>query len=42
MATGSTIYRKPRIGMWKALEEQFNDGVTVDMKLSFYVGDAGT
>lgn len=41
MATGSNMYRKPRIGMWKALVEQFNDDVPVDMKLSFYVGDAG-
>jgi bifunctional polynucleotide phosphatase/kinase len=40
MATGPTIYRKPRLGMWKALEEKFNDGVKIDRTQSFYVGDA--
>lgn len=40
IATGSTIYRKPRTGMWKLLEERFNDGVKIDISASFYCGDA--
>ncbi|CRL02547.1 CLUMA_CG015864, isoform A [Clunio marinus] len=40
MATGSTIFRKPRIGMWEALETSFNDGIKIDRSQSFYVGDA--
>lgn len=40
IATGSTIYRKPRTGMWKLLEERFNDGIKIDRNASFYVGDA--
>lgn len=40
IATGSTIYRKPRIGMWEALANSFNDGVTIDKNQAFFVGDA--
>lgn len=39
-ATGPNMYRKPRTGMWEALQNDFNDGVEIDMKQSFYVGDA--
>lgn len=39
VATGSTIFRKPRVGMWQALVER-NGGLPVDLKLSWYVGDA--
>ncbi|KAG7223069.1 hypothetical protein INR49_015828, partial [Caranx melampygus] len=40
VATGPGIYRKPVMGMWNHLCEKVNDGVTVDKKNSFYVGDA--
>uniref|UniRef100_A0A1B0D571 PNK FHA domain-containing protein n=2 Tax=Phlebotomus papatasi TaxID=29031 RepID=A0A1B0D571_PHLPP len=40
ISTGKGIYRKPMIGMWRKLEEEFNDGVKIDMKESFFVGDA--
>lgn len=40
IATGRTKFRKPRIAMWEALQEKFNDGVVIDMNQSFYVGDA--
>lgn len=40
MATGPTLYRKPRTGMWEALEQQFNNGISIDKNQSFYVGDA--
>lgn len=40
IATGYTKFRKPRIGMWEALEHQMNDGVSVDRYESFFVGDA--
>ncbi|XP_059622603.1 uncharacterized protein F21D5.5 [Phlebotomus argentipes] len=40
IATGSGIYRKPMIGMWRTLEEKFNDGIRIDMQESFFVGDA--
>lgn len=33
-------YRKPKPGMWHALEKHFNSGISVDMDQSFYVGDA--
>jgi bifunctional polynucleotide phosphatase/kinase len=32
-------YRKPSIGMWKLLTNN-NEGIEIDMKQSFYVGDA--
>ncbi|XP_055693812.1 uncharacterized protein F21D5.5 [Lutzomyia longipalpis] len=40
ISTGKGIYRKPMVGMWRLLEERFNDGVKIDMKESFFVGDA--
>uniref|UniRef100_A0A671THC4 Polynucleotide kinase 3'-phosphatase n=1 Tax=Sparus aurata TaxID=8175 RepID=A0A671THC4_SPAAU len=40
VAAGPGIYRKPVMGMWNHLCEKANDGVTVDQKQSFYVGDA--
>lgn len=40
IATGPTIYRKPRIGMWQLLQNRFNDDVKIDMTVSFFVGDA--
>ncbi|XP_031835451.2 polynucleotide kinase 3'-phosphatase [Nomia melanderi] len=39
IATGSSIYRKPAIGMWQQLEKN-NDSVPIDKDSSFYVGDA--
>lgn len=40
VSTASTIFRKPRIGMFQALENQFNDDIKIDRTVSFYVGDA--
>ncbi|GAB0095715.1 Polynucleotide kinase 3 phosphatase [Sergentomyia squamirostris] len=40
ISTGKGIYRKPMVGMWRTLEEQFNDSVKIDMTKSFFVGDA--
>lgn len=40
IATGSTTYRKPRVGMWEALSSDFNDGVVIDKNQSFFIGDA--
>jgi bifunctional polynucleotide phosphatase/kinase len=40
ISTGTTIYRKPRTKMWETLQNQFNEGVPIDMTLSFFVGDA--
>jgi bifunctional polynucleotide phosphatase/kinase len=41
-ATGQDRYRKPRIGMWEELLEDYDleKEVDVDMNESFYVGDA--
>ncbi|CAI9757127.1 unnamed protein product [Fraxinus pennsylvanica] len=33
-------FRKPKPGMWKIMEKQFNSGLPIDMDRSFYVGDA--
>lgn len=33
-------FRKPKPGMWKIMEKEFNSGLPVDMNQSFYVGDA--
>lgn len=36
-----SIYRKPEVGMWELMEKQLaREGITVDKKGSFYVGDA--
>ncbi|XP_014665747.1 PREDICTED: bifunctional polynucleotide phosphatase/kinase-like [Priapulus caudatus] len=40
VSTGSGVYRKPMLGMWRHLCERGNDGVPVDAAASFYVGDA--
>lgn len=40
IATGKSIYRKPIPGMWNVLMDMKNDGVSIDKKNSFYVGDA--
>lgn len=33
-------FRKPKTGMWRIMEQQFNSGILIDMDQSFYVGDA--
>ncbi|KAK4387138.1 Polynucleotide 3'-phosphatase ZDP [Sesamum angolense] len=33
-------FRKPKPGMWRIMEREFNSGLEVDMDQSFYVGDA--
>lgn len=33
-------FRKPKPGMWRLMEENFNSGIAVDRNQSFYVGDA--
>ncbi|KAK9143898.1 hypothetical protein Syun_013298 [Stephania yunnanensis] len=33
-------FRKPKPGMWRIMEQQFNSGIAIDMDQSFYVGDA--
>ncbi|OVA01879.1 zinc finger protein [Macleaya cordata] len=33
-------FRKPKPGMWRLMEQQFNSGIAIDMDQSFYVGDA--
>ncbi|KAK6134701.1 hypothetical protein DH2020_031549 [Rehmannia glutinosa] len=33
-------FRKPKPGMWKVMEKEFNSGLPIDMDQSFYVGDA--
>ncbi|KAL0328416.1 UNVERIFIED_CONTAM: Polynucleotide 3'-phosphatase ZDP [Sesamum calycinum] len=33
-------FRKPKPGMWRIMEKEFNSGLEVDMDQSFYVGDA--
>lgn len=40
VATGDNCFRKPLIGMWQALCDHKNDGVSIDMNQSYYVGDA--
>lgn len=40
VSTGKGPYRKPALGMWDFLKSEANDGVTIDMKNSVYVGDA--
>ncbi|XP_078368438.1 bifunctional polynucleotide phosphatase/kinase-like [Oculina patagonica] len=40
IAPGENEYRKPVSGMWKYLLEKANDGIAVELKDSFYVGDA--
>ncbi|KAK9103785.1 hypothetical protein Sjap_021039 [Stephania japonica] len=33
-------FRKPKPGMWRIMEQQFNSCIAIDMDQSFYVGDA--
>lgn len=40
IATGETHFRKPSVEMWRFFEKNCNQSVTIDMKESFYVGDA--
>ncbi|KAJ5142000.1 hypothetical protein N7526_002995 [Penicillium atrosanguineum] len=41
-ATTDAEYRKPRLGMWKEFQDDYDLDVTgIDMKKSFFVGDAG-
>lgn len=39
-ALGKGFYRKPLTGMWNTLTDIKNDDVEIDIKNSFYVGDA--
>lgn len=41
-ATGNDKYRKPRIGMWEQVKDDFDIDVEngIDMEKSFYIGDA--
>jgi len=39
-ATGEDEYRKPGLGMWTLFNQKFNGNIKVDMKVSFYCGDA--
>ncbi|KAI0027835.1 polynucleotide kinase 3 phosphatase-domain-containing protein [Vararia minispora EC-137] len=40
-ATSADGFRKPMVGIWRELERIFaEDGITVDRKISFFVGDA--
>ncbi|KAJ5670298.1 Polynucleotide kinase 3 phosphatase [Penicillium maclennaniae] len=41
-ATTDAEYRKPRLGMWREFQDDYDLDVTgIDMKGSFFVGDAG-
>lgn len=40
IATQKDDNRKPETGMWTFFTENCNDGVEVDKKASYYVGDA--
>lgn len=40
IATEKDDYRKPNLGMYRLLEESFQGSVTIDLKKSFYCGDA--
>lgn len=40
IATESDIYRKPALGMWEHFTKKLNKDCKVDMKDSFYCGDA--
>lgn len=40
ISTGSGINRKPAPGMWNYLEDVGNEGLSVDIESSFFVGDA--
>ena len=40
MAIESGIFRKPRTAVWELLSKHSNEGVVIDLKQSFYCGDA--
>ncbi|XP_076064471.1 polynucleotide kinase 3'-phosphatase isoform X2 [Oratosquilla oratoria] len=40
ISTGKGQYRKPALGMWHSLCEQFNGGMHIDIKKCTFVGDA--
>lgn len=40
IATGDNHFRKPLTGMWQTLCDLKNEGYSVNMEMSFYVGDA--
>lgn len=40
VATGDGYHRKPLPGMWEYLEKETNNGLQINKKQSFYVGDA--
>ena len=41
-ATTDAEYRKPRLGMWREFQDDYDlDVVGVDLAASFFVGDAG-
>ena len=40
LAIGENLYRKPRPGMFDVLQKELNGGIEIDLKTSFYVGDA--
>ncbi|CAL1547555.1 unnamed protein product [Lymnaea stagnalis] len=40
IATHDGKYRKPSCGMWEKLKNDYNGGIKIDRKESFYVGDA--
>lgn len=39
VATGYSLFRKPRVGMWRILEEN-NGGIQIVKSKCIYVGDA--
>lgn len=41
VAAAMDHFRKPSPRMWEVMEAKFNNGVKIDKKNSFYVGDAG-
>jgi bifunctional polynucleotide phosphatase/kinase len=40
VSTGHVSFRKPHVGMWVELEQNYNDGVPIDRNASIYCGDA--
>ncbi|RIA97801.1 polynucleotide kinase 3 phosphatase-domain-containing protein [Glomus cerebriforme] len=40
VATARDKHRKPMVGIWEYITQHGNDGIIIDMKESFYVGDA--
>ncbi|CAN6440691.1 unnamed protein product [Victoria cruziana] len=40
MQKNNDMFRKPKPGMWRLMEQKFNSGIEIDKELSFYIGDA--